>query len=182
MSVGQIFGTPLRDSKWFEEDASVTMKLVQEYLPRFEPKIELDLQHGWWTVALPCPTGAEYQFSLHGELGGERQVSARLTEFRDSYSRHGFWYSALELADFRDDASTLQNIFHELVRALMAYPTRITEKKGVLWLSYRAEYQKKTGWQRLRGGVKYLGLGFGVPFIGKKRVYTSPPVVSWAEK
>jgi len=86
----------------------------------------------------------------------------------------------MELADFRDDVSELERLFHERVRALMVCSTRIVESKGIVLLGYTAEYQSEAGWQRL-GGISYLGLGFGIPFVGKKRVYTSPPIVSCAQ-
>ncbi len=180
MSASQTFGTRSTDPRYVEEDASATVKLVQTYLSQFEPTVEGDPKHGWWTLRLPFPDSAEYQFSLHGELGGERQISSRLTQSKGSRSR--FWYSAMELADFHNDSSKLEALFHQQVGAVLQYPTRIVEKKGVLWLSYRAEYQVNADWQRLRGGVTYLGLGFGIPFIGRKRVYTSPPLVSCVQR
>lgn len=86
----------------------------------------------------------------------------------------------MELADFRDDTSALEKVFRQRVSGLLESSTRIAEKKGIVLLSYRAEYQSSAGWQNL-GGVSYLGLGFGVPFIGKKHVYTSPQIAGVAQ-
>ena len=47
-----------------------------------------------------------------------------------------------------------------------------------MWLSYKAEYQDDAGWHKLSGGVSYLGLGLGIPKLGKRHVYSSPPVVN----
>lgn len=87
----------------------------------------------------------------------------------------------MELASFRDDAAKLETVFHERLRGLLQHPTRIIENKGVILLSYSAAYQNDDGWQSL-GGVGYLGLGFGIPLVGKKRVYTSPPAASCAQE
>jgi hypothetical protein len=182
LNATQILGTRLMDPRSLEDDASATVSVVQRYLPLFKPNFKLDLKHGWWSFELPRSPAAEYQFSLNGELGGERQMSARRAQDAEkSVSTNHFWYGAMEMADFRDDSSRLEMLFHEQVVSLLRYPTRIVENKGVIWLSYRAEYQSDAGWRRLRGGVSYLGLGFGIPFFGKERVYTSPAVVSWAQ-
>ena len=181
MSTTQILGTPSMNPQSLEDDASGTVKVVQKYLPHFKPNFRLNLERGWWSFELPDPASAEYQFTLHGEIEGERQISAQLTQFATSRVRKPFWYSAMELADFRDDSSELGALFYEQVTSIVHYPTRIVENKGVIWLSYRAEYQSDAGWRRLRGGVSYLGLGFGIPLFGAERVYTSPPVESWAQ-
>ena len=170
--------------KWmesdFENDASDTLRLIGTYLQHFETKIESDMQHGWWSLRLPSPHGAEYRFTLHGELGGERQISA--VPFAETGVRpRRFWYSPMEMADFHNDFSKLETVFHERVAGLLRYPTRIFEKKGVIWLSYWAEYQSDFGWRRL-GGITNLGLGLGIPFVGKKHIYASPPVRSWAQE
>jgi hypothetical protein len=181
VSTGQTLGMRRGQPERIEDDVSATVELIQTYLSRFEPNVELDQQHGWWTVELPRPAGGEYRFSLHGELGGERQISARLARTTKSRTRTRFWYSPLELADFRDDPSKLERLFHERLKALMVFPTRIVENKGIILLSYSAEYQGEAGWQRL-GDVSYLGLGFGIPLVGKKRVYISPPVVNCSQE
>jgi hypothetical protein len=172
VNTNQITGTPSMEPALLEENAAPTIRLIRTYLSAFEPDIELDLKHGCWALRVPCPPRAEYQFSLHGQVEGERQISARLTR---CVQRHHFWYSAMELAAFRDDASALEEVFHQRVGGLLESPTRIIEKKGIVWLSYRAEYQSRAGWQNL-GGVSYLGIGLGVPFIGKKHVYSSPQI------
>ena len=164
-----------------EHDASATVALVREHLSEFSPKLKLDLPRHWWSFALPCPSDAEYQFTVHGGLDGERQIAAHLMQFAQNRRRHRFWYSPLEMAHFRNDASSLEKSFHDRVTSLLTRPTRIMEKKGVVWLSYRAEYLNETGWHNLRGGVTYLGLGLGIPFFGKKRIYSSPPLTSVAQ-
>ena len=180
MNADQIFSGRRAQPERFEDDASATVELIRTYLPSFEPRLKLNQQHGGWRFELPCPASAEYQFSLRGELGGERQISARHTRSKESNLRNRFWYSALEMAGFRDDASELERVFNERVKALMLCPTRIVEIKGIMWLSYKGGYQKGAEWKSL-GGVSYLGLGFGIPFVDKKRVYTSPPVASCAQ-
>jgi hypothetical protein len=180
MNVLSIHGVGRVEPSWLQDDASRTVSVIRTYLPYFEPKIESDVQHGWWTFSLPSPHGAEYRFSLHGELGGERQMSARLTQSREVSTRYRFWYCAMERTG-RDDASKLETKFHERLTGLLKYPTRIIENKGVILLSYSAEYQNDAGWQSL-GGVGYLGLGFEIPLVGKKRIYTSPPVASCTQQ
>ena len=180
MSTIQAFQKGSADPQDARSDAAATIELVKTLMPGFEPELRLPLDVVWWSFKLPVPAKAEYEFSLSG-LGEERYIGATLLQFREERSRHRFWYCPLESAGFRDDAAKLEACFHEQVRRLLQHPTRITEKKGIIWLSYRGEYQSESGWQRLRGGVMYLGLGFGVPFFGKKRVYTSPPVVSWIQ-
>lgn len=185
MSATRILGVGARliDPRSAEEDASATVRVVQVYIPHFIPNFKLNPEHGWWSFELPRPLVAEYQFSLHGELGGERQMAARRTQDEEKpFSSNRFWYGAMEMADFRDDSSRLEALFHEQVKSLLQYPTRIVEDKGVIWLSYRAEYQSDAGWRRLQGGVSYLGLGLGIPFFGRKRVYTSPPVASGSQR
>jgi hypothetical protein len=181
MSATQVFRSQSVDPRYVEDDALPTIVLVQTYVPGFKPEVRINQKvGGWWSFKLPCPAKAEYGFNLQGELGGERQISARLIQFdEDLHSR--FWYTALEMAGYRDDASRLQKDFHELVEGLLLHPTRIVEKRGVLWLSHRAAYKTDTGWQGLGGGAN-LGLGLGIPFVGKKRVYTSPPIVSGIKK
>jgi hypothetical protein len=174
MSSGQIPGAGWEEPERLE--ASVTVALVRTYCPQFAPKVEFG-QQGWWSIELPRPASADYQFTLHGGWGGERQISARRTGAAEQRPRNRFWYSPMELAGFRDDVKKLEELFQERVKALMLYPTRITESRGVILLGYKGEYQTEAGWQRL-GGVSYLGLGFGVPLVGKKHIYSSPPVVS----
>jgi hypothetical protein len=181
VSTTQIPGAGSMNPQSLEDDASGTVRVVQGHLPHFKPAFTLNLQHGWWSFELPYPPEAEYRFSLHGEIGGERQITAQLTQIATSRLGKRFWYSAMELADFRDDSSKLEELFYEQVKSVLHYPTRIVENKGVILLSYRAEYQSDGGWRRLRGGVSYLGLGLGIPVFGKERVYTSPPVESWAQ-
>jgi hypothetical protein len=174
MSASQIYRS--QSMRYVEDDALPTISLVQTYIPGFEPELRINQKVGeWWSFKLSSPAKAEYQFNLHGELGGERQISARLTQFPQD-QHHRFWYTALEMAGYRDDAARLQKDFHELVEGLLLHPTRIVEKRGVLWLSHRAEYKTDAGWQGMGGGA-LLGLGLGIPFVGKKRVYTSPPMV-----
>ena len=181
MSATETLGPGTANPRGLEDDASATVKVVQTYLPGFEPRLKLDLKYEWWSFELPCPLGADYLFTLAGELGGQRQTEARLARGLKSDSAKRFWYGALEMADFKDDSSKLEDIFHQQVKSLLRYPTRIMESKGVMWLSYRAQFQSEEGWQRLRGGVSYLGLGFGVPFIGSRRVFTSPPLANRAQ-
>jgi hypothetical protein len=170
--------------KWVKSDlenaASATVHLIRTYLPHFQLKIESDPKHGWWDLRLPAPDGADYSFSLNGELGGERQISATPLTKTGVHPRR-FWYSAMEMADFRNDASKLESLFHERLKGLLQHPTRIVESKGIILLGYKAEYEGERGWQSL-GGVSYLGLGFGIPLVGKKRVYTSPPVASYEQQ
>jgi len=164
-----------------EDDASATLALVREHLSDFKPQFEFDLPHHWWSFALPHPSDGEYQFKVHGELGGERQISATPMQCSKHDQRRRFWYSSLEMAGFRNDALALEKSFHERITALLTRQTRIIEKKGIAWLSYRAEFLDQTGWLNLKGGVMYLGLGFGIPFVGKKRIYSSPPLVTIAQ-
>jgi hypothetical protein len=84
----------------------------------------------------------------------------------------------MEMPSFRDDFPKLEALFHERLEGLLRYPTRIFEKRGILWLSYWAEYQSDAGWKRL-GGVANLGLGLGIPIIGKRQIYRSPAVAGW---
>ncbi len=98
MSTLQIFGVRVARPEQIEDDASATAKLIRTYLSGFEPKVDPDLQHGWW-------------------------------------------------------------------------------------LSYSGEYQREDGWRTL-GGIGYLGLGLGIPFIGigRTHVYSSPPIVGVAQE
>jgi hypothetical protein len=162
-----------------EADASKTVALIRTYLPEHRAKVEIK-QNGWWTVELPHPASADYQFRLHGEPGGERQISARPIRTTESRPRNRFWSLRMELAGSSDDASKLEEAFLETVKALMSSPTRIVERKGVIWRSYKGAYQTEGGWQRM-GSAFYLALGFGIPFVAKKIVYTSPPVGSFAQ-
>ena len=175
MSINQTLGMLRVRPEQIEQDASATVRLIKTHVPHFEPKIEPDYQYECWTIKLPCPPSAEYRFNLHGLLLGERQISADLVGPGATRSPKSFWYSPMELADFSRDASKLESIFHERVEALLKHPTRIVENRGVLLLSYNGEYQSEAGWLTL-GGVTYLGLGLGIPFVGKRHVYTSPPI------
>jgi hypothetical protein len=108
-------------------------------------------------------------------------MSARLMQSGQSNSRHRFWYCAMELASFRDDAAKLETEFHKRLTGALQHPTRIIENKGVILLSYSGSYHDGAGWQSL-GGVGYLGLGLGIPLVGKEHVYTSPPVGSFVQQ
>jgi len=102
-------------------------------------------------------------------------MSARLTQSGESSSRNRFWYSAMELASFRDDANKLETEFRQRLKGLLKFPTRIVENKGVILLNYSAAYYDGARWQSL-GGVGYLGLGLVIPLVGKQHLYTSPAV------
>ena len=115
-----------------EDDASATVALVQTHLSGFSPQFEFNMHHHWWSFSLPRPSDGEYQFTLHGELGGERQISAIPMHWAKDERRRRFWYSALEIAGFRNDATALEKSFHESVTALLTHPTRIIEKKGIV--------------------------------------------------
>ncbi len=162
-----------------EDDEVATVDLVRRFLPHFEPRIERG-KHDWWSLALPYPTTADYRFSLHGAFGGERQISARRTSIRENSKRRRFWYCSLELADFRNDVIALEAVFRDQIEKLMTSSTQITEKKGLMWISYRAQYESQEGLRRLRGGFSNIGLGLGIPFVGRKRIYKSPPLRGWA--
>jgi len=182
MSFTSIFESPRPDAEhlvYAKDDAQATMEFVKTFLPGFEPQLEVRTEFGWWLFTLPRPRNADYQFSLHGEIGGERQISAKLLRPQESSAKR-FWYLPLEMAGSRDSAAELQKSFHERVKNILSYPTRIIEKRGLFFLSHRAQFQSETGWQRV-GGVSRLSLGLGVPFIGWKRVYTSPAVVTWVK-
>lgn len=175
MSTGVIVADGGQEPERVKDDLAPTLVLVRTHLYLCEPKINIG-KDGWWSAELPRPSSAAYQFSLHGGWGGGRQISAQPIGIKGVTPR-SFWYAAFELAAFRSNASKLEQVFHERVKALMSSPTRIVESKGIVLLGYRCEYQTEAGWQRL-GGVSYFGLGFEIPFIGKKRVFTSPPVAS----
>jgi hypothetical protein len=164
-------GDPAFGSSHLQNDAAGAVALVRQYLPKFEAEFKFNLDQAWWSFALPCPAGAQYRFSLHGEVGGERQISAQ------EQGHRRFWYSALEMTDFSDDASALNDEFERRLKLVLEHPTRITERRGIMWVSYKAEYEDDGSWHRLRGGVAYLGIGFGVPFFGTRCIYTSPRVI-----
>ena len=156
MSNGTIVADGGQGPERVRDDLAPTLVLVRTHLYLCVPKINLG-KDGWWSVELPRPSSAAYQFSLHGGWGGERQISAQPVGIK-SVNPKGFWYAAFELADFRGNASKLEQVFHERVKALMSCPTRIVESKGIVLLGYRCDYQTQAGWQRLGGLVLRPGL------------------------
>jgi hypothetical protein len=151
-----------------------TLDLLSQAIPYFEPKVESS--HGIDTLVLPTPAGADYTFSLHEEHSeAERQISGQLVDGNIRGST--FWYIALEGAAYGDDWDKLASYYFEMLSGILASPTRIVYKKGLLLDDYTLEISDGDSWKKF-GGVSSLriGCGPGPKIQGRKHIYSSPPI------
>jgi hypothetical protein len=157
-----------------------TAALLRDLLPGFNPTIEAayPLRHSGESIAklnLPTASGAEYSFTLWFDESGERQISAKLKQYKND--RPYFWYRPFELAEFRNNVEKLEAKFCDELGILLTHETRIIQRKGWLFWSFRCEYHEGENWKGVYG---HMALRWFKPpqIIGKSRVYRSAPVSS----
>ena len=154
---------------------STLLQEINTFVPGFqaEPKIG---KENWFSITLPVPQGAEYEYEAHVQTEGERLIAARLlNQSEDSY----FWYLALELPDFHWSASKLSDRFFQILRLIFRHPTRIIQRNGMLFGSFTCQYEEDKLWHRIDGNSFFRFGGFKAPRIeGRRCEYHSPALIN----
>lgn len=122
-------------------------------------------------LELPPAQGADYQFLLYFEP--EMQIHARLLG-RDQ--KQYFWYMPFEDAAYRHDPEKLRTAFVSTAEELILRPTRVVQKRGLLFDSFKLESQRDGRWVQVYK-MACLRFAFKVPPIRGTHVYFSSPVV-----
>jgi hypothetical protein len=136
-----------------------------------DTKPELGLKGPSYHICLPCPSGADYRFTLW--LGsGEKQISARLLTAGEGLD---FWYMPFEGAAFRS-AEQLGKAFLETVELLVRHNTRVEQKRGVFFNHFKCEYESENGWKPVYGHSSARWIR-APRILGRRQVYQSPPLV-----
>src|SRR5271157_1172346 len=145
-------------------------RLLNGFKPILDPaKSPLD---DFTRIDLPHASGAEYFFRLWFFEGGERQISAVLTQKQtdDTY----FWYRPFELAEFRSSEGDLVDEFCKELEALLIHETRIVQRKGWLFWHFRCEYHARNAWENVYSHSALRTSNWNLPHIeGRIRVYHS---------
>jgi hypothetical protein len=145
-------------------------------LQQIAPSLRVSLGEKSWgtTFTLERPERADYTFALHIVDGGEPQLCALPTGFDE---RTQFWYWPFERADYTSPEEQFRH-FEECIRMVLHYPTRITQRKGWLLISFICEAQTAKSWRQIGGNYGCFRLFFRGPQIADhQHVYLSPALV-----
>jgi hypothetical protein len=122
-------------------------------------------------INIPAAPGADYSFWLLFQP--ERQIGAAL--IGADPARPYFWYMPFEDAAYNNSVEKLDGAFFETLELLISHETRIVQKRGLFFDSFRCEYKCSSGWQRVNGMAGLRMGGFKASRIaGRKRTYRSP--------
>ena len=143
---------------------------ISERAPQLE--LEIETHNQYEIVRLPAASEADYKFLLYVYSDGERGLAASLQAQNDSLY---FWTRQLELSEF-SDARTLQEEFLRLVSVILESPTRITQKRGVLFHCFRCEAEVEGEWELLGSHAGLRGQFTAPAITGRTFVYRSAPV------
>jgi hypothetical protein len=130
-------------------------------------------------ISLPASSGADYSFKLW--LLPEKQIQAVL--LADDSSEISFWYRPFEDADFNNSVDLRNKAFLETVELLISHETRIVQKVGLLFDSFRCEYKTAGGWHTV-DSMGYFRMGnFNTPRIkGRRHIYYSAALALGMQK
>jgi hypothetical protein len=109
----------------------------------------------------------------HGD--GEAQLSASLLEqeSKDLY----FWYIPFELPDFESPRAAIEALVDRATK-VMGNPSRILQRRGLLFWSFEAEFLEADEWTSAGGVSAFRFGGFHVPETHEReRAYHSPRVL-----
>jgi hypothetical protein len=147
---------------------------VEKLLKDWMPDSTLAPQRESWgeRLELPVAKGGEYGFVLYEyKDSAERQVAARRLGASDE---EYFWYAALEYGE----AHVITEQYRELVTLVLTRPTRIIQRKGLVFWHFRCEALTDGKWKRVSGNSVLKGAG-KVPMIaGRRQVYASPALAA----
>jgi hypothetical protein len=126
-------------------------------------------------IDLPASLGAEFSYKLG--LQPERQIHAAVVGANGV--QQYFWYMPFEDAGFKGSSEKLDKAFLETLKLLVSHETRIVQETGLLFHSFRCEYNANGRWNRVYS-VSCLRFGcFKTPLIaGRKHAYHSPALAS----
>ena len=131
---------PLSVSEAFDNR---TMELLETYYPGFKPTITRN--GDFLSFSLPADNESEYSFVLT-EFVGERQITAKRVQ---SPPGEYFWYHQFESADYKDDVSRLTDAFNKKLAIILSHDTRVRQRVGIVWASFRCEYLDAGRWRNL---------------------------------
>ena len=121
------------------------------------------------------PNGADYELGAEVCSDGEAGIFAKRFGSGDEEM---FWSSDLEIADF-SSVHELQESFLETLALLLDNPTRIFQKKGLLFMHFECAYLSDGEWYSVGGyaGYRFSDLEFP-EIVDKEKEYRSAPVRS----
>ena len=126
-------------------------------------------------VRLPCAEGSDYRFQLWFYPDGEREISAELVAPATASDRY-FWSWVFELDDFVNSPKALVQAFERELEAMLSVPTRIHQRRGLLFWSFTLEREVGTTWasasscSALRASVSVVSIK------GAQHTYHAGPV------
>jgi hypothetical protein len=154
-----------------------TCVLLNRLLPDFAIELKQHIvestgQAGGLYLDLPAAPSADYHFRLW--VSPEIQISAVLLS--DGTSNY-FWYMPFESAAYGNLASELQKALDQTLESLISHETRITQKRGLLFHTFKCEFKSPRGWKRVYGHSALRYTNFQPPQTAeRKRVYRSPAI------
>jgi len=128
---------------------------------------------GYWVVEFPVSNTADYRFGAYIYDDGEVNSRAKREGApEDEY----FWCKSYEHPDY-ESVKELHSCFLEELRNLLANPTRIKHKNGIIFGSFECQYNSEESWKSV-GGTSYFKFGGfkPPPTLGKIQEYQSGPV------
>jgi hypothetical protein len=145
---------------------------VAAALAPFSPRREIE--NAYSVFRLPAPPGAEYAFSVWIYDTGEPQIMARLV---NADEHHSFWYKPFELVDWPSEEAR-EEAFLKTLGLVLNLPTRIVQRKGLLFWSFDCALQTEGGWKSISGIGILRRSNMEVPPIEERtRSYYSPPLL-----
>jgi hypothetical protein len=153
-----------------------TCILLNRLLPDFaiEPKqhiLESTGQAVGLYLDLPAAPAADYHLRLW--VSPEIQISAELL---GNVAANCFWYMPFPSSAY-GNSEELQKSLDNTLESLISHETRITQKRGLLFHTFKCEFKSPTGWKRVHGHAMLRFTGRQPPQTAeRKRVYRSPAI------
>ena len=108
-------------------------------------------------LLLPAAVGADYAFELWQYNDGQRHIYARRI---GTCEAEYFWYLSVEYGS----AEEIKKSYLKVVQTVLTNNTRIVQKNGLLWVTFRCDYESESRWKRV-SGVSALRSSFTFPTI-----------------
>jgi len=149
------------------------MKAVLEELLEGE-RFEVSVESWGHLYSLPTPEGADYSLECSLHMDGEPQVSA----FRvGGYGGEYFWYKPFEINGYGSEAARIE-AFRGVVAALVRNPSRIVQRKGLLFWRFTASAETPGGAIEIPGASCFRPAFRVPPTDGRTRCYSSPAIAA----
>ena len=137
-------------------------------------EFQLEQQESFCAVHLPAAQSGDYRFTLYVYDDGEPQVCATVLDGDPGAS---FWSWPFEDPDYRSP-SEREKAFFRAVQDLLTSTTRISQKRGLLFTSFRCEVLRGDQWTEIGPTMSYWRWGkFLIPATAKSVIYESPALI-----